>query len=185
MDIGSLLVLSVGLAMDAFAASICKGLSEVSHSLKDSLSVGLCFGFFQGLMPLIGFLLGHSFAASIKAIDHWVAFFLLLFLGLEMIKEARNPYCEINRGLDFANLIKMGIATSIDALAVGVSLAFLEIDIINAATTIGVVTAVLSIIGFKIGTRLGLKSKQIADLAGGLILIGLGTKILIEHLFFQ
>ncbi|WP_105301187.1 manganese efflux pump MntP family protein [Anaerococcus marasmi] len=185
MDTASLLILSVGLAMDAFAASICKGLSEKTHSIKNSLSVGFCFGFFQAFMPVIGFLLGRRFAEAIRAIDHWIAFFLLLILGLEMIKASRNAYCEVNHGFDFLSLSKMGVATSIDALAVGVGLAFLNIDIVKSASTIGIVTALLSVIGFKIGSKLGMKSKQIAELAGGIILIGLGAKILIEHLFLQ
>ena len=136
-------------------------------------------------MPVIGFLLGIRFAESIKAIDHWIAFFLLLILGLEMIKESRNAYCEVNRGPDFLSLSKMGVATSIDALAVGVGLAFLNIDIVKSASTIGIVTALISVTGFKIGSNLGMKSKQIAELTGGIILIGLGVKILIEHLFLQ
>lgn len=185
MDTASLLILSVGLAMDAFAASICKGLSEKTHSIKNSLSVGLCFGFFQALMPVIGFTLGRNFAEEIRAIDHWIAFFLLLILGIQMIKESREAYCELNYGFDFLSLAKMGIATSIDALAVGVGLAFLNIDIVKSASTIGIITAILSVIGFKIGSKLGLKSKQMAELTGGLILIGLGVKILIEHLFFH
>ncbi len=135
MDTASLLILSVGLAMDAFAASICKGLSEKTHSIKNSLSVGLCFGFFQALMPVIGFTLGRNFAEEIRAIDHWIA--------------------------------------------------FLNIDIVKSASTIGIITAILSVIGFKIGSKLGLKSKQMAELTGGIILIGLGIKTLIEHLFFQ
>lgn len=185
MDLGSLLVLSVGLAMDAFAASICKGLSEKTHSIKNSLSIGLVFGFFQAIKPVIGFLLGRNFAETIRAIDHWIAFFLLGFLGVQMIKESREAYCEVNKGFDLRSLARMGIATSIDALAVGVGLAFLNIDIITSATTIGIITAILSVIGFKIGSKLGVKSKQISELIGGLILIGLGVKILIEHLFFQ
>ena len=185
MDTGSLLVLSVGLAMDAFAASICKGLSEKTHSIKNSLSIGFVFGFFQALMPVIGFLLGRNFADAIRAIDHWIAFFLLGFLGLQMIKESREAYCEVNHGFDLRSLTRMGIATSIDALAVGVGLAFLNIDIVKSASTIGIVTAILSIIGFKIGSKLGVKSKQVSELVGGLILIGLGVKILIEHLFLQ
>lgn len=171
--------------MDAFAASICKGLAEKTHSIKNSLSIGLCFGFFQAFMPVIGFILGRSFASAIEAIDHWIAFFLLLVLGLEMIKESRENYCEVNHGFDFFSLSKMGLATSIDALAVGVGLAFLNINIVRSASTIGIVTVLLSMLGFKIGSKLGMKSKQVAELVGGLILIGLGTKILIEHLFFH
>ena len=168
--------------MDAFAASICKGLSEKLHSVKNTLSVGLCFGLFQGLMPLIGYALGVRFSFMIKAIDYWVAFILLLFLGVSMIKESTKAYCEINRGFKIGELIKMGVATSIDALAVGVSLAFLNDEIIKSASVIVIITAILSVIGFKIGNKLGIKSKQIAELVGGLILIGLGSKILIEHL---
>lgn len=185
MDTVSLLVLSVGLAMDAFAASICKGLSEKTHSIKNSLSIGICFGFFQALMPVVGFLLGRNYAEAIRSIDHWIAFFLLGFLGLQMIKESREAYCEVNHGFDLGSLTKMGIATSIDALAVGVGLAFLNIDIIKSASTIGIITALLSIVGFKIGSKLGMKSKQASELIGGLILIGLGIKILIEHIFFH
>ena len=106
MDTISLLVLSVGLAMDAFAASICKGLSEKTHSIKNSLSVGLCFGLFQAMMPVLGFFLGRGFVEEIRAIDHWIAFFLLLILGIQMIKESREAYCELNQGFDFYPLQK-------------------------------------------------------------------------------
>ncbi|MDO5047972.1 MAG: manganese efflux pump MntP family protein [Anaerococcus sp.] len=183
MDLITLLILAVGLSMDAFAASICKGLAEVSHSVKNSLAVGLCFGFFQGIMPVIGYFLASNFAETIRAFDHWVAFILLVFLGIQMLRESRELSCDLNRGFDFVNLIKLGIATSIDALAVGVSLAFLKINIASAGLIIGIITGILSLVGFKIGTKLGMKSKQIAELAGGLILIGLGSKIFIEHVF--
>lgn len=185
MSLFSIFVLALGLSMDAFAASICQGLQIKETSLENTISIGLCFGIFQAIMPILGFVLASSFASSIKAIDHWVAFILLFIIGFQMIKESRNASCEISKGLSLKNLISLGIATSIDAMAIGVSFAFLNVKIIRSSLIIGLTTFILSSIAFKIGNKLGMKSKQISELLGGLILISLGFKILIEHLFFQ
>lgn len=185
MSLISIIILALGLSMDAFAASICQGLQIKETSLKNTLSIGVCFGFFQAIMPILGFLLASSFASSIKAIDHWIAFFLLFIIGFQMIREAKDTSCEISKGLNLKNLLSLGIATSIDAMAVGVSFAFLNVHILSSSLIIGVTTFLLSSIAFKIGNRLGMKSKQISELIGGLILIFLGFKILIEHLFLS
>ena len=182
MSLVSILILAIGLSMDAFAASICQGLQINNNSLKNTLSICLCFGIFQGLMPILGYFLASSFANSIKAIDHWVAFILLFIIGFQMIRESRDTSCKISNGLSFKSLISLGIATSIDAMAVGVSFAFLDVNIFSSSSIIGLTTFILSYIAFKIGNKLGMKSKQISELIGGIIL--LGTKILIEHLFF-
>lgn len=184
MSLFSILILALGLSMDAFAASICQGLQIKETNLKHTLSIGLCFGIFQGIMPVLGFFLASSFADSIKAIDHWVAFILLFIIGFQMIRESRDASCEISKGLSLKNLLSLGVATSIDAMAVGVSFAFLDVNILNASLIIGTTTFILSSIAFKIGNKLGMRSKQISELIGGLILIFLGFKILIEHLFF-
>lgn len=183
MSLFSILVLAFGLSMDAFAASICQGLQIKEIKLKNTLSIGLCFGIFQAFMPVLGYLLASSFANSIKAVDHWVAFVLLFIIGFQMIRESRDPSCEINKGLSLKDLISLGIATSIDAMAVGVSFVFLDVNIVNASLIIGITTFILSSFAFNIGSKLGTKSKQISELIGGLILMFLGFKILIEHLF--
>lgn len=185
MSLFSILILAIGLSMDAFAASICQGLQIKKTSIKNTLSIGLCFGIFQALMPIIGYFLASSFAHSIKAIDHWVAFILLLIIGLQMIKESKDASCEISHGINLKSLFSLGLATSIDAMAVGVSFAFLDVNIFSSSLIIGFITFILSSIAFKIGNKLGIKSKQISELIGGVILILLGTKILIEHLFLQ
>ena len=185
MSLFSILILAIGLSMDAFAASICQGLQIKETTIKDALSIGLCFGFFQGIIPIIGYFLASSFANSIKAIDHWIAFILLFIIGFQMIRESRDASCEISHGLSFKSLLSLGIATSIDAMAVGVSFAFLNVNIFSSSLIIGFATFLLSSIAFKIGNKLGMRSKQISELIGGIILILLGTKILIEHLFLQ
>lgn len=185
MSLFSILILAIGLSMDAFAASICQGLQIKKTTIKDTLSIGLCFGIFQGLMPILGYFLAASFANSIKAIDHWVAFVLLFIIGFQMIKESRDASCEISHGLSLKSLLSLGIATSIDAMAVGVSFAFLDVNIFSSSLIIGFTTFLLSSIAFKIGNKLGMRSKQISELVGGIILIILGFKILIEHLFLQ
>lgn len=184
MGLFSLFVLAVGLSMDAFAVAVCKGLSMQQITLKKAAVVGLYFGVFQGGMPLIGYLLGVSFQEKITRIDHWIAFILLGIIGVNMILEAvkKDGEEEVNASLDFRTMSLLAVATSIDALAVGVTFAFLQVDIVPAVTFIGVVTCVLSMIGVKIGHVFGAKYKSKAELAGGIILIGLGTKILLEHL---
>ena len=194
MGLIELFILAVGLSMDAFAVSICKGLSLRKVSLKECGKVGLYFGGFQGAMPLIGFILGVQFKDYITSIDHWIAFILLSLIGINMIRESMEKDDDIidlaetavgeeetnQRG--FKNMIMLAIATSIDALAVGVTFAFLQVDIVPAVSFIGIVTFVLSAIGVKIGNVFGTKYKSKAEFAGGAILILIGFKILFEHL---
>lgn len=189
MGIGELLLLAVGVSMDAFAVSICKGLAMKKATLKASMTCGLWFGGFQALMPTIGFFLGTLFADAIQAIDHWVAFFLLGIIGINMLKEAfeAKDGCdcceEHNADLSVKTMFIMAVATSIDALAVGISLAMAgNVNIWLAALLIGVCTCGFSAVGVKIGNIFGAKFEKKAQLAGGLILILLGTKILLEHL---
>ena len=185
MSILDLFALAVGLSMDAFAVAICKGLSMDRVTLKKAVIVGLYFGFFQAAMPLAGYFLGAGFADSIGAFDHWIAFALLGFLGVRMImsavKKDDDAVFDPNEGsVSFKNMFPLAIATSIDALAAGVSFAFLKIDIVPAVSFIGVVTLILSVAGVKIGSVFGLKFKSKAELAGGVILILMGIKILLE-----
>ena len=179
----SLFIIAVGLSMDAFAVSICKGLAMKKISLKKAGIVGLWFGGFQALMPAIGYLLGSQFESYITAIDHWIAFALLSLIGLSMIKEAlgKEEECS-NDSLDAKTMFILAVATSIDALAVGVTFAFLQVHIIPAVSFIGITTLVLSMIGVKVGNVFGVKYKSKAELAGGIILICMGVKILLEHL---
>ncbi|WP_455258752.1 manganese efflux pump MntP [Peptoniphilus asaccharolyticus] len=180
----SISMIGVGLAMDAFAASICKGLSLTKRDFSKTIKVGLCFGIFQTIMPIFGFLLASTFADKIKSIDHWVAFFLLSYIGFNMIKESRVATCDLDSGFDFKSLVLIGIATSIDAMAVGISFAFLNVEIYSASILIGLITFIISMLGVTLGNIFGIKYKQAAELVGGIILIAMGIKILIEHLFF-
>ena len=177
-----LFVLAIGLSMDAFAVSICKGLSVQKLQPKHMLIVGLYFGGFQALMPAIGYLLGRQFEQYITAVDHWIAFILLGILGVSMIFESRHPAEEQTPDFGVKTMLTMAVATSIDALAVGISFAFLQVDIIPAVSFIGTVTFFLSAVGVKIGNVFGAKYKSGAELVGGLILIVMGFKILVEHL---
>ena len=183
MGIGELFILAIGLSMDAFAVAVCKGLAMERISLKNAGIVGLWFGGFQALMPLIGYLLGYSFSDAIQSVDHWIAFALLGLIGLNMIKESRSCETEETCGcMAFKEMFTMAVATSIDALAVGITFAFLTVDIVPAVSMIGVTTFILSMVGVKVGSVFGAKYKSKAELAGGIILILLGTKILLEHL---
>lgn len=182
MGIIELVILSIGLAMDAFAVAICKGLSMNKMSWKNAIIVGLYFGIFQALMPILGYILGMNFQSKITNIDHWISFVLLSGIGLNMIKEAISKEKEENESLKFKDMIVLAIATSIDALAVGITFAFLKVNIIVSASMIGIITFIISIIGVKIGNVFGDKYKQKAELTGGIILILLGIKILLEHL---
>lgn len=178
-----LFILAIGLSMDAFAVAVCKGLSMKQFSLKKAGIVGLYFGFFQAAMPLIGFLLGVSFSAKIESVDHWIAFILLLIIGGNMIKESFHKDSESsNDSVSFSNMIVLAIATSIDALAVGITFACLTVNIPIAIGFIGVITFSLSMLGVKIGNVFGAAHKSKAEFAGGFILILLGSKILFEHL---
>lgn len=183
MSLWELFVLAVGLSMDAFAVSVCKGLSVKKVSMKHSLTAGLYFGGFQALMPLIGYLLGVNFRSMIESVDHWIAFVLLGFIGINMIKEARSTEDEcLDCSFGFKAMLPLAVATSIDALAVGVTFAFLQVQIVPAVSFIGVITFILSAIGVKIGNVFGSKYKSRAEMAGGIILIVMGIKILLEHL---
>lgn len=183
MQIWELIVIAVGLSMDAFAVSVCKGLSVKKVKLSHMAVVGLYFGGFQALMPLIGYLLGTQFQDLIISIDHWIAFGLLSVIGANMIREALGKdEDEVNDSFAFKAMIVLAVATSIDALAVGVTFAFLQVDVIPAVLSIGVITFVLSALGVKIGNIFGLKFKKKAEIFGGVVLILMGVKILLEHL---
>ena len=185
MNLIELFILAVGLSMDAFAVAICAGLTMAKTSMRKMLTVGLYFGVFQAVMPLIGYFAATLFADKIIAYDHWIAFLLLCFLGGKMIigsfkKEGSADSKEA--ALTPAKMLPLAIATSIDALAVGVSFAFLRVSIIPAVSFIGVTTLLLSMAGVKIGNVFGLKFKSKAELAGGIILVLIGLKILLEHM---
>jgi UPF0059 membrane protein GCWU000182_01647 len=184
MNIIDILVIGVGLSMDAFAVSICKGLAMKKMDIKKALVCSLYFGVFQALMPLIGFLLGSGFKNVVSSIDHWIAFVLLGIIGINMIKEAKS--CDVvNDSMDVKTMLTLAVATSIDALAIGVTFAFLKVSIIPAVSIIGLITFVCCFIGVKLGSAFGEKLKSKAEIMGGVMLILIGTKILIEHLFFQ
>ena len=193
MGFGELLLLAVGVSMDAFAVSICKGLAMKKATLKAGLTCGVWFGGFQALMPLIGFFLGTLFAEAIEAVDHWVAFALLVLIGINMLKEAlekKECDCCADADADFSpkTMFVMAVATSIDALAVGISLAMAGLPvfgmdgILSAIIQIGLCTCVFSAAGVKIGNLFGSRFEKKAQIAGGVILILLGAKILLEHL---
>ena len=186
MGFVELFLLAVGLSMDAFAVSICKGLAMRKADLKGMLTCGLWFGGFQALMPLIGFFLGSLFADAIKAVDHWIAFALLAIIGANMLKEAFSCKCDCecaSADLSVKTMFVMAVATSIDALAVGISLAMAgNVNIFAAILLIGITTCVLSAVGVKIGNIFGSRFEKKAQMAGGFILILLGLKILLEHL---
>ena len=189
MGIGELFLLAVGLSMDAFAVSVCKGLAMKKATLKAEATCGLWFGGFQMLMPVTGFFLGSLFAEAIEAFDHWVAFGLLAIIGINMLKEALEKEDESgddpekDADLSVRTMFLMAVATSIDALAVGISLAMVgSVNIWLAAAFIGICTCLLSALGVKIGNVFGIRYEKKAEFAGGVILILLGVKILLEHL---
>ncbi len=186
MGFGELFLLAVGLSMDAFAVSVCKGLSVKKAGLKESAICGSWFGGFQALMPLIGFFLGTLFAEAIEAFDHWVAFGLLAIIGINMLKEAFSKDCDCEENsadMSVKTMFIMAVATSIDALAVGISLAMAgNVNIVVAVILIGAITFLLSGAGVKIGALFGNRFEKKAQIAGGVILILLGVKILLEHL---
>lgn len=183
-----LLLMGIGLAMDAFAVSICKGLAMRKVNKKQAIVIGLFFGGFQALMPFIGWVLGSQFESYITSIDHWIAFGLLGFIGGKMIVEAVKPeeeQVEIDRmdpPLDIKEMFILAVATSIDALAIGITFAFLKYPIVEAISIIGIVTFFISIGGVYVGNFFGNKYKNKAELAGGLILVLLGLRILLSHL---
>ncbi len=178
-----ILIIGISLAADAFAVSICKGLSMKKYDNKKGIIIGLYFGIFQGLMPVIGYLLGTTFKDLITSIDHWIAFVLLSSIGLNMIRESFSKEDEsCNEEVDFKTMLPLSVATSIDALAIGITFAFLKANILVASTIITITTFTLSFIGTIIGNKFGTKYKSKAEFLGGLILIIMGIKILLEHL---
>ena len=185
MSLIELFLLAVGLSMDAFAVSVCKGLSVRRVRRSNIIACGAYFGGFQALMPLIGYLLGARFHSMIESVDHWIAFVLLAFIGINMIREALGGDNDaLDDSFSVKTMLLLAVATSIDALAVGVTFAFLQVNIVPAVCFIGAVTFVLSALGVKLGGVFGMKWKRRAELTGGAILVLLGLKILLEHLFF-
>ena len=182
MRLAELFLIAVGLSMDALAVSVCKGLSVRRLQLRHALLAGLYFGGFQFLMPVMGWLLGYRFEAMIKSVDHWIAFVLLALIGLNMIRESFSDSEELDSDFGFRTMVLLAIATSIDALAVGVTFAFLEVRILPEAGLIGVTTFLLSALGVWIGHQFGQRFRANAERLGGVILIGIGVKILLEHL---
>lgn len=188
MNIYELILIGAGLAMDAFAIAICKGLGMKKLNLKQTTVIALFFGGFQALMPFIGWILGKQFESLITNIDHWIAFVLLGFIGGKMIYEAlteKDECCECNskqNKLDIKELFIMAVATSIDALAVGITFAFYKVNIALASSTIGLTTFIISALGVVIGHKFGKKFKNKAGIVGGIILIAIGIKILVEDL---
>lgn len=180
MGLLELFVLAVGLSMDAFAVSVCKGLSLGKIKTKHMCMAGAWFGGFQALMPLLGYVLGSFFSDRITKFSHWIAFVLLLFIGAKMIKEALSEEEKVDARMDARSMLLLAVATSIDALAVGVTFAFLQVSILPAVFFIGVVTFFCSAVGVKIGSIFGTKYKSKAEVAGGLILIVIGFRILLE-----
>ncbi|MGN1169772.1 MAG: manganese efflux pump MntP family protein [Acutalibacteraceae bacterium] len=182
MSLIEIILIALSLSMDAFAVSICKGLSVYKMKPKHALIAGAYFGIFQALMPVVGFFLGKQFESLITSIDHWIAFALLGIIGINMIRESRKESEEVNSSFSFKAMLPMAVATSIDALAVGITFAFLNADITLSAVIIGVITFVVSAAGVKIGNVFGSKFKSKAELAGGIVLVLMGLKILLEHL---
>ena len=180
MNILDLFILAVGLSMDAFAVSVCKGLSLGKIKPKHMCIAGAWFGGFQALMPLIGYFLGSFFAEMIEKYDHWVAFVLLAIIGGNMIKESFGKDEKVDSSMDVKSMLLLAIATSIDALAVGVTFAFLQVQIVPAVSFIGVITFIFSAVGVKIGSLFGTEYKSKAELFGGIVLVLIGIKILLE-----
>lgn len=184
MSFAEILLIGIGLSMDAFSVSVCKGLTTKKFSWRMALICGLWFGFFQALMPVIGFFLGVQFEQYITSVDHWIAFGLLFLIGANMIREAvwGKGDQENNGALDFKTMLLLAIATSIDALAVGVSFACIQVNIWSSVLIIGLTTFLFSMIGVKIGNMFGSRFERSAGIIGGIILILIGLKILLEHL---
>ncbi|MDR1615935.1 MAG: manganese efflux pump MntP family protein [Syntrophomonadaceae bacterium] len=184
MSLPELSLIAVSLSVDAFAVAVCFGLSEGKASFRKSVTVGIYFGFFQAMMPLIGYLAASQFSDKIVSFDHWIAFVILLLIGLKMIKDSyknENKPFKDDLSLKFTKMLPLATATSIDALAVGISFAFLQVNIIAATVFIGITTLILSASGVKIGNVFGEKYQAKAEIAGGSVLILIGLKILLEH----
>ena len=182
MNIFEIIIISIGLAMDAFAISLCKGLSLKKVSYKKSLIVGLYFGIFQAIMPLIGYFCAYNFIDIIEKYDHWITFFLLIIIGTKMIKDSILKDDILDDDLNIKKMIPLSLATSIDALAIGISFSFLKVNIISSIILIGIITFVLSFIGMSIGIKIKNKYQNKALILGGFLLIVMGFKILFEHL---
>lgn len=182
MNLIELFLIAVGLSMDALAVSVCKGLAASEVRTPHCLLTGALFGLFQAAMPLIGYRLGEGFSDQITAVDHWIAFFLLLVIGIKMLADARRGDDLLDASFSFRALLPLSVATSIDAMAVGVGFAFLKIRILPAVLLIGSITFVLSSLGVRMGSLLGSRFRKAAEAAGGIILILLGAKILADHL---
>ncbi len=182
MNSWELILIAVGLSMDAFAIAICKGLSVEKIEKKHLLITGLWFGGAQAIMPLLGYLLGTGFQSLVERFDHWIAFILLCLIGVEMIKESRGQSKTLDASFSAKVMFPLAIADSIDALAAGVTFAFLEISIMPVVSLIGVITFAFSVFGVWLGNRFGERYRAKAELTGGIILILMGTKILLEHL---
>jgi len=186
MTLVELLLVAIGLSMDAFAVSVCKGLEMKKVTVKKTVLIAGLFGGFQALMPLIGWLIGIQFSRMIQTYDHWIAFILLTLIGVKMIyeavKEEHDEACPIDDRLNIKQLLVLAVATSIDALAIGVTLAFLDVNIIHSVGFIGTITVIICSIGVYLGHRFGGWFNDKAEMIGGVILIGIGLKILIEHL---
>ena len=183
MGLFEICFVGLGLAMDAFAVSVCKGLSMKKFYIKNAIVIALYFGFFQALMPLIGYFLGITFQGLVVNIDHWISFFLLGIIGIKLISEAFDSESDSkNDKIDTKTMLILAVATSIDALAVGITLAFLDTNVYYAVSIIGIITFILSIIGVRIGNKFGDKFQNKAEILGGVILILIGFKILLEHL---
>ena len=182
MGITEMLFMSVGLGMDAFAVAVCKGLSMLKMKWKKAVVIALYFGFFQALMPIIGYLLGNKLNSVVTQVDNYIAFFLIVAVGINMLVEAlkKDSEDDITENIDFKTMIILAIATSLDAFAVGVTFAFLDINVIEVVFLIGLITFLLSLIGVKIGNLFGEKYKMHAQIAGGVILILIAIKILLE-----
>lgn len=183
MGFGELFILAVGLAMDAFAVAVCKGLAIRELKVRQALLVGLWFGLFQGLMPAAGYLLGSAFTGLVQSVDHWIAFVLLSIIGGNMIREGvRGDEEDCDPSLSFHVMLMLAVATSIDALAVGITFAFLNVPILAAVLFIGVITFAISAAGVKLGNIFGMRYRAKAEIFGGSVLILIGLKILLEHL---
>jgi len=183
MELFEIIAIGIGLAMDAFAVSICKGLSMKKIDWKKAIIIALYFGIFQALMPILGYFLGSTFSSFVQSVDHWIAFILLAIIGGNMIKDSTDDEVEKrNDKVDVKTMLLLAIATSIDALAVGVTFAFFEVNLLLSISIIGIITFVLSFLGVIIGNKFGDKFQNRAELAGGIVLIIIGLKILLEHL---
>ncbi len=190
MSILDFLMLGVGLSMDAFAVAVCKGLAMRKVNIRQCIVIAIFFGGFQSLMPVLGYYLGSAFASKVKTVDHWIAFALLIYIGGKMIAEAvkeRNEEVRVERldpPLDIRELVIMAVATSIDALAVGVTFSFMDVNLWLGVSIIGLTTFALSVIAVFVGNIFGARFKTGAQIVGGMILIALGSRILITHIFF-